>query len=79
MKKYIKNNQIKKRNEIVIVKDKRQYICPSEELLLAEGWVEYVPVVYEPTEEELIAKGKMDLKDKINIYDIQISACTFFR
>ena len=69
MKKYIKDNKIKTRNEIVIVKDKRQYICPSEELLLAEGWVEYVPVVYEPTEEELIAKGKMDLKDKINIYD----------
>ena len=69
MKKYIKDNKIKTRNEIVIVKDKKQYICPSEELLLAEGWVEYVPVVYEPTEEELLLKEKELIKTQITSYD----------
>ena len=69
MKKYIKDNKIKTRNEIVIVKDKKQYICPSEELLLAEGWVEYVPVVYEPTEEELLLKEKELIKGQITRYD----------
>ena len=69
MKRYIKDNQIKKRNEIVIVKDKKQYICPSEEMLLAEGWVEYVPVVHEPTEEELLMQEQKIVKDRISRYD----------
>ena len=69
MKRYIKDNKIKYRNEIVIVKDEKQYICPSEEMLLAEGWVEYVPVVYEPTEEELLMQEQKMLKDRINHYD----------
>ena len=65
----MKDNKIKTRNERVIVKDKKQYICPSEELLLAEGWVEYVPVVYEPTEGELLLKEKELIKNQITRYD----------
>lgn len=69
MKRYIKNNTIKHRNEIVIVKNNKQYICPSEEMLLAEGWAEYKPVVSEPTEEDLLQQNQANLKDVIINYD----------
>lgn len=49
MKRYIKNGVIKTRNQIVIKKDGRQYINPIEELIFADGWVEYVPEPYVPT------------------------------
>lgn len=49
MKQYIKNGVIKTSNQIVIKKDGRQYINPTEELILADGWVEYVPEPYVPT------------------------------
>ena len=42
MKKYIKDNKIKFANQIVIKKDGKQIINPSEDMLLADGWVEYV-------------------------------------
>lgn len=43
MKQYIKENQIKYANNIVIKKDGMQIINPSEELILADGWIEYIP------------------------------------
>lgn len=43
MKQYIKDNQIKYANNIIIKKDGMQIINPSEELILADGWVEYIP------------------------------------
>lgn len=43
MKKYIKDNIVKYANNIIIKKDGMQIINPSEELILADGWVEYVP------------------------------------
>lgn len=43
MKKYIKDGVIKTRNNIVIKKDGMQYINPTEEMVFADGWVEYVP------------------------------------
>lgn len=49
MKQYIRNGVIKTRNQIVIKKDGRQYINPTVELILADGWVEYVPEPYVPT------------------------------
>lgn len=62
MKRYIKNNEIKTRNQIVIkgqrtIKDKdgnekvvgTNTYNPTEEMILADGWVEYVPPTYEPT------------------------------
>jgi hypothetical protein len=57
MKQYIKNNQVKARQDIVIVKDGMRTINPTEEMILAYGWVEYVPstieVEAEQKEEEL--------------------------
>lgn len=63
MKRYIKNGIIKTRNQIVIkgqrtIKDKdgnekvvnTNTYNPTEEMILADGWVEYVPPVVEPSE-----------------------------
>ena len=50
MKKYTKNNQIKQQQRIIVVVDGKQVINPSEEQILADGWVEYVPQVAEPIE-----------------------------
>lgn len=50
MKKYIKNNEIKPQHRIIVSVGGKQVINPSEEQILADGWVEYVPQVAEPTE-----------------------------
>ena len=49
MKKYIKDGIVKTRNNIVIKKDGMQYINPTEEMVFADGWVEYVPEPVTPT------------------------------
>lgn len=63
MKKYTKtiNGQIvvKAQSQIVIRKRGMQIINPSEAMILADGWVEYVPPVaepqpYRPSENELL-------------------------
>lgn len=51
MKRYIKNGEIKTRNQIVLrvtkeingVEKQFQVINPTEEMILADGWVEYIP------------------------------------
>ena len=43
MKHYIKDGVIKPANRIVIKKDGMQIFNPSEEMILADGWVEYIP------------------------------------
>lgn len=52
MKRYIKNNQIKTRQEIVIVKNGMRTINPTEEQILADGWEEYIAPAVEPIVEE---------------------------
>lgn len=47
MKQYIKDNTIKTRQEIVIVKNGMKTINPTEEQILADGWVEYVAPIKE--------------------------------
>ena len=58
MKRYVKNNQIKTRQQIVIIKSGMRTINPTEEQILADGWEEYVAPVYEPTEEEIANREK---------------------
>ena len=56
MKQYTKNGEIKPRNQIVLRVTKEingkevnlQVINPSEEAILADGWVEYIPPKVEP-------------------------------
>jgi hypothetical protein len=45
MKQYIKDGVIKYTNRIVISKDGMHTYNPTEEMILADGWVEYVAPV----------------------------------
>ena len=47
---------IKRANEIIIRTATEQIINPSEQMILADGWVEYVPQPYIPTLEEIKAR-----------------------
>lgn len=49
---YIKDNIIKDRSHIVVIKDGYQIINPTDELVLADGWVKYEPPAVEVTEPE---------------------------
>lgn len=48
MKIYEKNGEVKNANQIIIRRDGMNIFCPSEEMILADGWVEYVPPTIEP-------------------------------
>ena len=71
MKRYYKlENGIKKWFSGVLKYDGRQIINPSEEQLLAAGYVEYVPPTpEEPTEEELLEEAKSRKLVELNDYD----------
>lgn len=58
MKIYIKDGAIKSANRIVVKNDEYQIFNPTEEMILADGWVEYAPGSYEPTEEEILNREK---------------------
>lgn len=60
----------KKASEIVIRKGGMVTTNPTEEMILADGWTEYVaPPVPEPTEEELLQRAKIRKKQEIEAYD----------
>ena len=48
MKIYEKNGEVKPANRIVISRDGTQTFNPTEEMILADGWVEYIPPTIEP-------------------------------
>ena len=48
MKIYEKNGEVKPANQIIIRRAGMNIFCPSEEMILADGWVEYVPPTIEP-------------------------------
>ena len=85
MKQYIKDGIIKSRNQIVLrvtktIKDKDgndkevkvQVINPTEEMILADGWVEYIAPVVEPKKsrmqivQELVVKQYNERTDISN-------------
>ena len=65
MKRYIKEGIIKTRNQIVIRKDGMNTYNPTEEMILADGWEEYVTPVYEPTIEDY----RREKRDEILAFD----------
>ena len=71
MKQYTKQIEgrtvIKPRNKIVVVANGRQYINPSEEILYADGWSDYV--IPEPTAEELLQRTRQRKAREIERYD----------
>lgn len=85
MKQYIKNNKIKTRQEIVIVKNGMRTINPTEEQILADGWVEYVAPIAESREvfEEQKAKAALvrarhKLRNEIIAYDSSYEVNAFY-
>lgn len=65
MKKYIKDSNIQYANRIVVTIDGITYINPTEEQILADGWIEYVGTEYVPTLEDV----KNQKIDDITAYD----------
>lgn len=69
MKQYVKEidgkSVIKNRRQIVINKGGMNTFNPSEEMILADGWTEYMIPAYEPTIEDY----RRDKKTEIEIYD----------
>ena len=67
MKRYIKNNKVKFRNEIVICRNDVQVINPTEEMIFSDGWQEFfVPEAesYIPTYEERVEQL---IREKYNV------------
>lgn len=48
MKLYTKDGKVSSLNNIILIKDGMQVINPTEEMVLADGWTEYVPEPYVP-------------------------------
>jgi hypothetical protein len=71
MKRYIKDGQIKSRNQIVLKVTKEingkemklQVINPTEEAILADGWVEYIPPKVESQVEP--KKSRMQIVEEL--------------
>lgn len=83
MKKYRKvidgRTIIKPRTKIVVVKNGKQYINPSLNILLEDGWEEYVPVVTPLTDVDLAmqeAEGKVsEARGFLSDTDYKIIKC----
>lgn len=65
-------------NKIVIVKDGMQTFNPTEEMLFADGWVEHIPVTYEPTEEEILNREKEYKIEEILRHDSSYEVNCFY-
>lgn len=84
MKQYIKDGVIKTRNNIVLrvnktIEDKDgthkevtlQVFNPSEEMILADGWVEYIPPVVEPKKSRMQIVQELVVKQYNERTDIE--------
>ena len=60
---------IKTQKEIVVRKDGKVTYNPTEDMVLADGWGEYVAPVYEPTDTELLAQAKERKVSRLHEYD----------
>lgn len=73
---FIKDNKIKKRQNIQIEKDGFITFNPTDEMLFEAGWQVYVKP--EPTAEELLARAKRDKKREIEHYDSSSEVNEFY-
>ena len=76
MKLYKKENQIKSLNRIVIIKDDMQTFNPTEEMVLADGWEEWIAP--ELTPEQILSNAKADKKREIDDYDTSHNVNEFY-
>ena len=61
-------------NKIIVTMDGRQYLNPTEEMILSDGWVEYTEPVHIPT----LAEKKTQKKEEITMYDSSRSVNEFY-
>lgn len=80
MKQYQKNidgkTVIKTKEDIIIHRNGMNTFNPTEEMLLEDGWVEYV--IPEPTEEELFSRALQDKKQDILAFDASQDVNEFY-
>ena len=71
MKLFRKDGMIQFLNKIVIVKDDMQILNPTEEMVIEDGWVEYIKTVNIPTEtiEDRLNTFRQEMISKILEYD----------
>lgn len=68
MKRYKKDKEIKFSRDITIRKNGMVTYNPTEDMLKENGWEEYIPEAYEPTEEEQLVRVKEEKKRDIDHY-----------
>lgn len=80
MKLYKKNGVIQFSDKIVIIKDDMQIFNPTEEMILEDGWVEYIKTVNIPTltDEEMLERYRSDKINEIIEYDASSEVNEFF-
>ena len=80
MKLYKKNGVIQFSDKIVIIKDDMQIFNPTEEMILEDGWVEYISTVNipTPTDEEILERYRSDKINEILEYDASSEVNEFF-
>lgn len=80
MKLYKKNGVIQFSDKIVIIKDDMQIFNPTEEMILEDGWVEYISSVNipTPTDEEIFERYLSDKINEILEYDASSEVNEFF-
>lgn len=71
---YTKDGKVLPKNRIVIRKDGKQYINPKRDMLIAEGWEEYVEPV-EPIEEYDKLAEIDNLKEALTMTDYKVIKC----
>jgi hypothetical protein len=67
---------VKPANTIIIIKDELQIINPNDEMLIADGWEEYV--IPKPTDEEIFHEAKFNLLKQIEEYDASNDVNIFY-
>lgn len=67
---------IKPQNRIVVIKGDRQIINPPHDILLEDGWTEYVTP--QPTAEQLLNRAKRQRIKEIQDYDASSEVNEFF-
>lgn len=67
MKQYIKDNKIKVRNEIVIFRNGVQILNPTDEMVLSDGWQEYVVSEAEPCIPTYEERVEQLIREKYNV------------
>ena len=72
---------LKPLNKIVIEMDGMNTYNPTEEMVLNDGWVEYIEPVVEPTDEELLAMAKESAIERIKAHDesAEVNNCIIIR